>query len=431
MTSWKVWLNKPNPSSPSSFQHIGKNALYEGPRENMWKTDSITVIGYARIYNDVSLWGVLNKKKTSHHPMEIIIELYKIYGFETMLDYLDGDFAFVLMDYNILGEEAQLYVTRDPFGIFPLYKMESPDTSCKKVQFVSSEQNCVSEFVGNTSIAEMKASALYIEIPSPNSHFSRDSCIYGFSSEALVLENTSIEMMPNGTYDTFVHSYKVSANWKKVNRENIFYQLPFQSTYSWKKSVFLPPNTHRIQDQMVVAIQKRKEWVRRMYPETQIGVLNLMDKKNKLQPFLSFPFFFSLIDSDFVNIDLPLVLGQESVESEYTDGLEDKYPSILQEIRWKIQSNDPGMIRAHFIPTLVANIIVEKYPDMKVVFMGEAFTYEFLEMNMFDRRKLLKNVYFLEKVRGWTETFLAYGLDIYMPFLDRMLIQTPDQYSRV
>jgi hypothetical protein len=159
--------------------------------------------------------------------------------------------------------------------------------------------------------------------------------------------------------------------------------------------------------------------------DKRIGILHMIDHNNKVQqPFLSFSFFFSLIETDFVKVDLPLILNQDTI-------LEENYPTILQEIKTKMDSNDPGIIRAHFIPTLVAKNIVEKYPEVKTIWIGETFTYEYLEMNMFERRKWIRNVYFLEKVRAWTETFLWYGLEIYMPFLDRMLIQTPDNYSRI
>jgi hypothetical protein len=456
MSSWKVWLNiyptSPSPSPTSSLasfhqrkpRQIGKNTWYDGPLENIWQTESISIIGYVRIYNEASLWELCPKTNPPphpHHPMEIVVELYKIYGFETTLDYLDGDFAFVLMDYNIFGEEARLYVAKDPFGIFPLYKLESPDTSCKKVQFVPLDQNPVSEFAENTTIAEMKASSLYIDIPTFGSPHSGYNCnLYGFSSESIELENTSVEIMPNGTYDTFVHSYKVSATWKRANSENRFFYLPFQSTYTWKKSGFSPPNIeNRIQDQMVVAVQKRIEWIRNCKKNSmdldldmdkkKMGVLHLIDNKKRIRihPFLSFSFFFSLLETDFVKVDLPLIFSHE----ESTYHLEEKYPTVLQEIKMKIQSNDPGIIRAHFIPAIVAKTIVEEYPEVGIIWMGEAFTYEYLEMNMFERRKWIRNVYFLEKVKAWTETFLAYGLDLYMPFLDRMLVQTPDQYSRV
>jgi len=442
MSSWKLWLNT-NPNSLNSpvssnkkIEQIGKNAWYIGPQENIWKTEYITVIGFAKIYNESSLWDLCKKNKTStitsDHPLEIIVEMYKIYGFETMLEYLDGDFGCILIDHNIFGEEARLYVARDPFGIFPLYTLEYPDHSCKKVSFVPSEKNPISEFAENTTISEMKASPLYIEIPSPNSGsgYGYNTIIYGFSSEYIELENTSVELFSNATYDTFVHSYKVSATWKKTNGGNVFYQLPFQSTYTWKKTGFSAPNTHRIQDQMVVAIQKRLEWFRKRNPDKnkRMGVLHMIDHNKVQQPFLSFSFFFSLIETDFVNIDLQLILSKDPTTEE---DLEAKYPTLLQEIKHRLKSNDPGIIRAHFIPAIVAKTIVEKYPEMKTIWVGEAFTYEYLEMNMFERRKWIRDVYFLEKVKAWTETFLLYGLEIYMPFLDRMLVQTPDNYSRV
>jgi hypothetical protein len=76
-----------------------------------------------------------------------------------------------------------------------------------------------------------------------------------------------------------------------------------------------------------------------------------------------------------VKVDLPIILNHDTI-------LEENYPTILQEIKTKMDSNDPGIIRAHFIPTLVAKNIVEKYPEVKTIWIGEAFTYEYLEMNM-------------------------------------------------
>ena len=456
MPNWKVWLNIQLSSSPLSvthnikYQQIGKNIWYESHpkpemKETIWKTESITVIGNARIYNEESLWEMIGKTSTSTSTLEIIAELYKLYGFETMLDYLDGDYAFVLMDYNIFGEEARLYVAKDAFGMFPLYKMESPDTSYKKVSFV---RNHTSEFVENTSIAEMKASPLYIEIPcSPNSR--PYSNIYGFSSENIRIENTHVESVPNGTYQVFTHSYKVSANWKTDGNTTFIYQLPFQSTYGWKKYEFRPPNyQNRLEEQIRIAIQKRVEWMtHRQVNRESVGVLKLsfggsmnngLLKFHSLDAFMDIPvieirmhLFPSFDDLSKLDSEAEAESKTMNKESNVMVYLETKYPTVLQEIKSKIDSNDPGIIRAHFIPAIVAKYMVENYPEVKVIFMGEAFTYEYLEMNMFERRKWRKNVYFLEKVRAWTEIFMACGLEIYMPFLDRMLVQTPDNYSRV
>ena len=429
MSSWKVWLNT---SSKENREQIGKNVWYDGLQENIWKTESIIVIGNARIYNESSLWEMMERtKKIGNSPMEIIVELYKIYGFETMLEYLDGDYAFVLMDYNIFGEESRLFVAKDTFGIFPLYKIEYPDTSYKKVSFVPSERNPVSEFVATASISEMKASPLYIEIPT-SPYGKPHSNIYGFSSESLDFEDASLELVPNGTCQFFTHSYKVSANWKPDGNMKLIYQLPFQSTYGWKKHEFRPPNIqNRLEEQIRIAVQKRVEWMLEYQDQGTVGTVGFLKLSigGGLLPSISLDSFLNI---QVVEIKLQLFSSCDdislSLEEEY---LETKYPSLLQEIKTKIKSNNPGIIRAHFIPTLVAKTIVENYPEVKTVWMGEAFTYEYLEMNMFERRKWIKNVYFLEKVRAWTETFLLYGLEIYMPFLDRMLVQSPDQYSRV
>jgi hypothetical protein len=346
-----------------------------------------------------------------------------------------------LIDHNIFGEEALLYVAKDAFGLFPVYKSEYPDTSCKKVSFVPSENNPVSEFVENTSIAEMKASSLYIEIPSPpyssNGYYGKYMYSCCFSSEKVMMEEASKESVPNGTYMKFRHSYKVSANWKKIMEDQSFYQLPFQSTYNTQKRIFSPPNTNRLEEQINIAIQKRIDWIQwsseNLNP--RIGLLNIsIGNKSATE-------FSAKINADIkrnyvgniFEIVVHLFPEKEIEENELIPivYLEEKYPTILQEIKRKIQSNDPSIIRTHFIPAIVAKHIVEKYPEIKVIIMKETFTYEYLEMNMFERRKWIRNVSFLEKVRAWTETFLVYGLDIYMPFLDRMLIQTPDQYSRV
>lgn len=452
MPNWKVWLNIQLSSSPLSvtqntkYQQIGKNIWYENPLKQdtediIWKTESITVIGNARIYNEESLWGMIRKTSTSTSPLEIIAELYKIHGFETALDYLDGDYAFVLMDYNIFGEEARMYVAKDAFGMFPLYKMEYPDVSYKKVSFVPQEKNHVSEFVENTTISEMKASPLYIEIPcSPIGK--PYSNIYCFSSENMDFEDASIECVSNGTYQVFTHSYKVSANWKTDGNTKLIYQLPFQSTYGWGKYEFRPPNyQNRLEEQIRIAVQKRMEWItNRSENRESIGILKLsfggdllngLSKFHSLDTFMNIPVFEIRMHLFPSFNDLSKLDSESEPESNVMVYLETKYPTVLQEIKSKINSNDPGIIRAHFIPAIVAKHIVENYPEVKVIFMGEAFTYEYLEMNIFERRKWIRNVYFLEKVRAWTETFLLYGLEIYMPFLDRMLVQSPDQYSRV
>jgi hypothetical protein len=451
MFYWKVWLNmEPSNFPKHMIQPIGKNAWYHGPNENVWKTESITVIGYAKIYNEESLWKLIGKNRSEmkSNSMEIIAELYKIHGFETTLDYLDGDFGFILLDYNIFGEQARLFVAKDPFGICPLYKIEYNDSYYKKVHFVTTEKNNIYEFTEHLSIPETGSSPLYIEIPSPNpgSGISPKKIKYVFSNESMGFCDAFVESIPNGTFCTFIHSYKVSANWKKDSVYRTFYELPFQSTYSNQKRI-AAIQEDRMEEQIKEAFEKRIEWIHFCHmPKNmpKMGVLRMdKDIPEEKQTPSSGMFINPNFENSICEIDIRLFpeSNQKNKDGENKNGaekdsvemiyLEMKYPTLLQEIKTKINSNDPGIIRAHYIPAIIAKHIVEKYPGLKVIFMAESFTYEYLEMDMFERRKFLKNMYFLEKVRGWTETFLLYGLELYMPFLDRILIQTPDQYIQI
>ena len=74
---------------------------------------------------------------------------------------------------------------------------------------------------------------------------------------------------------TYRHSYKVSANWKKITEDQSFYQLPFQSTYNNRNYIFSTPNPNRLEEQIQVAIQKRIDWIQQYLDKEMIGVLNI------------------------------------------------------------------------------------------------------------------------------------------------------------
>jgi len=84
--------------------------------------DNIFLICNGEIYNHKELYQLMNITPTTQSDCEVIIHLYKLYGIEQTLQMLDGVFAFVLFDSNILETEpCKLYVARDPYGVRPLY----------------------------------------------------------------------------------------------------------------------------------------------------------------------------------------------------------------------------------------------------------------------------------------------------------------------
>jgi hypothetical protein len=103
--------------------------------------------------------------------------------------------------------------------------------------------------------------------------------------------------------------------------------------------------------------------------------------------------------------------------------LEEKYPTIIQQLKKNLNNNDPSIIRAYFIPLMIAKYIKENEPQIKYVFMGEPFIYKWIFINIFDRREELNDVFFQERVKGWIDAFFEYDIELIIPYLDRILLQ--------
>ncbi len=87
--------------------------------------ENYKLICNGEIYNYKELYKYLDifPKSTTTADCEIIIHLYKKYGIEHTLQILDGDFAFVLFEYDSKNNINKLIVGRDPYGVRPLYIM--------------------------------------------------------------------------------------------------------------------------------------------------------------------------------------------------------------------------------------------------------------------------------------------------------------------
>jgi asparagine synthase (glutamine-hydrolysing) len=90
--------------------------------------DGITLICNGEIYNYKELFSDMNINPYTHSDCEIIIHAYKLYGIEYTLNILDGVFAFILYDSNL----NNIYVSRDPFGVRPLYILSNDDEIVKE-----------------------------------------------------------------------------------------------------------------------------------------------------------------------------------------------------------------------------------------------------------------------------------------------------------
>jgi hypothetical protein len=400
MTSpWYVWLNL-NPYVLYNIKHkiIGKNIIFIGDDEMIYQTEKITIIGNGKIYNEKYLWEIIQQDRKNDHPLSIIIELYNKFGFEDAIELLEGDFAFMLLDFNILGEESWLYVARDPFGVYPLYQLETSSISQKKVLFELENKQ------------------------------------YGFSS---IIDNnpeiTNMNCKPyvGSTYHLFSHSFKVSATWRLTNGPNKYYKLPFCSTYKYNEKPLKQEKKW-----IDISIEKRLDWIiykygylnERLNTKIKIGIINIENEhtnftKNIEENILKK----DILEVEYIkNTDIfgnTIAENKVSILLRQIDKLGDEYPNIITTLKQNINSNDPSVIRAHFMPYLIAKYLIENKPEIKHIFITESFTYEWLYTDVLTRRKIINDLYLQEKMRGWTQVFIEFGIHLYMPFLDRILIQ--------
>jgi hypothetical protein len=352
---------------------LGKNIWFSGNDVYMYHNNDITIVGYGRIYNEIDLWNLIRKEPEPKiaHSLQIVVELYQKIGFEKTLEYLDGDFSFVLFDMNIYGEESLLYIVRDYLGLIPLYQWIANIN--KKVQFLDdiyNDHTTQNQFVFSSSISKQD----------------------GIINETVV----------NGTYMVFTHSFKVSANWKYKNTIH-YYKLPFHST----STCAIDFENKKIEIEK--ALIRKIRYIGGDKNKNEIGIIANTKKIDE----------FTYLDKNAIDYKLIPFIDK----NENTMELEEKYPTIIQQLKQKLNNNDPSIIRAYFIPILIAKYIKENEPQMKYVFMIEPFVYKWMYINPFDRREELNSVIFRERLNGWIDAFFEYGIDLIIPYLDRTLLQ--------
>jgi len=125
--------------------------------------DNIFLICNGEIYNYKELYRLMNITPTTQSDCEVIIHLYKLYGIEQTLQMLDGVFAFVLFDSNIIeSEPCKIFVARDPYGVRPLYFLND------SVLMFSSELKMISSFITSEKNIDYFLPGHYMELHLPN-----------------------------------------------------------------------------------------------------------------------------------------------------------------------------------------------------------------------------------------------------------------------
>ena len=101
------------------FHRLAINGLKDSANQPM-TIDGYTLICNGEIYNYRELHTYFAIENSTGSDCEIIIHLYKKYGIEQTLRFLDGVFAFALFD----RAQNKIVVARDLFGVRPLFMSE-------------------------------------------------------------------------------------------------------------------------------------------------------------------------------------------------------------------------------------------------------------------------------------------------------------------
>ena len=136
MNSFTVTLNYPPSIDPAGFEIMGIKACMKTTKESIKLYEGeITLIFDGYIHNLHTLhrnisW--VDDDENTHGEQSqysIIIDIYREFGIEYLLQVLDGTFTFVLLDQRLTMDDSKIYIVSDPMGVRPLYKITEHSTN--------------------------------------------------------------------------------------------------------------------------------------------------------------------------------------------------------------------------------------------------------------------------------------------------------------
>ena len=349
--------------------------------------DNIFLICNGEIYNYKELYRLMNITPTTQSDCEVIIHLYKLYGIEQTLQMLDGVFAFVLFDSNIIeSEPCKIFVARDPYGVRPLYFFND------SVLMFSSELKMISSFITSEKNIDYFLPGYYMELHLPNT---------------------------------------VNPKWKQINYVK-YHTTGFDSILNKYK------NIHEIiQYYFLKAIEKRCENTEKPIACLLSGGLDsslvaaLVNEKMKLKGIQIETYSIGLKDSE----DLKYAkIVSDYLNTKHTEVIvTEKYLiDSIPEVIKAIESYDTTTIRASLGNYLLGKYI-SKHSECKVIFNGDGADelmggYLYMEKCPdaieFDKecRRLLTNIHKYDVLRS-DKCISSHGLEPRTPFLDRSFVQ--------
>ena len=349
--------------------------------------DNIFLICNGEIYNYKELYRLMNITPTTQSDCEVIIHLYKLYGIEQTLQMLDGVFAFVLFDSNIIeSEPCKIFVARDPYGVRPLYFFND------SVLMFSSELKMISSFITSEKNIDYFLPGHYMELHLPNTVNPKWKQI------------NYVKYHTTG-FDSILNKYK---NIHEIIQYYFLKAIEKRCENTEKPIACLLSGG--LDSSLVAALVNEKMKLKGIQIETySIGLKNSEDLK------------YAKIVSDYLNTKHTEVIVTEKY-------LIDSIPEVIK----AIESYDTTTIRASLGNYLLGKYI-SKHSECKVIFNGDGADelmggYLYMEKCPdaieFDKecRRLLTNIHKYDVLRS-DKCISSHGLEPRTPFLDRSFVQ--------
>lgn len=389
------------------FHRLAINGLNAKSNQPIIFNDIILICN-GEIYNYKELLHSLNIIPVTDSDCEVIIHLFLQFGIEQTLNLLDGVFSFILYD-NRLNPDLnnRIYIARDPFGVRPLYFLNSLHNS---------------------------------------------NSIYGFASELKCLENiynlykTEYELIQftPGSYSIFILSNKVQSFWipEIINKP---YFLPSFS-HNWFFSNYCRNNNlidnifPTISYYLKAAVFKRCITTERPIACLLSGGLDSSLITALVNNYYKQNYLTNSLETYSIGLEGSEDLKNAKIVAEYLDTkhteiiiTEKEMFDIIPEVICALESYDTTTIRAS-----LGNYLLGKYiknnSNAKVIFNGDGADELFggyLYMNAcpndiefdIEIKRLLKDIYLFDVLRS-DKSISSNGLEPRTPFLDKNLVNT-------
>jgi asparagine synthase (glutamine-hydrolysing) len=394
ITGWKVGSSRGPENSVIQdvscgllgFHRLAINGLNPISNQPINKEGCVLICN-GEIYNYKNLYKMLNITPKTDSDCEVIIDMYLKYGIDYTLQNLDGVFAFILIDNN----NKQVFVARDPFGVRPMY------------------------FV-NTSLGDCYAS-----------EFKQLNFLCND------LNKSDYGQFTPGTYTQYTINNNNSI--VKIKENKVYAEFQLQANYSFHNDVKFATHYYQTYYNLCNAVKKRVENTERPIACLLSGGLDssliaalvrkFMPKDVKLETY-------SIGMSGAEDFQYAQMVA-DHIGSIHTQVVvsEDDFFNAIPNVIYNLSSYDTTTVRAS-----VGNYLIGKYisenSEAKVIFngdgsdelMGGYMYFHYCKNDMdFDHecKRLLKNIHHFDGLRS-DRCISSHGLESRTPFLDRSFV---------